>query len=956
MVADTSAILRAFADLTPTAERSGLDVTAGRHPLVWLGLRSALVARWSDEFPIIGAERLQPDMSMRVGRDQRLERLAAIDALHEHERLLREGWVYLVGSTEIDGERRRVCHPLISRPVLLRRSFGSYTVLPAGDLEMTPLIGDSDIALRLEAGAQFGGGALQTSPPSDPALLRRLQQLGDWILRTAEAVGIPVDEVVAWDRSPDQWRDADRVVAVVGAGLHLSRDVGRPGFGDVLRAWARVPGTTRTAFGELYATTAAPAVFTPGGEQAVRSPLPLSDVQRDVLRRARSEPVVAVSGAPGNGKSHVVAAIAVDAVARGSSVLIATPSRYAADVIGDLLYRRPGPDPVLFGSSGSRRDLAADLADGAPAVARTAVADTVAADERARTRVAEIERDIVDVLSIEATAAQMPRWEPLLPALSRMAPGVFAADADLDELAARIAAVDRGPGGWFAGLRARWARRRLSDGTGAAEPFDLARLRTAIAAARARRAAAELAVIGGTRVGALWDELFAADEAAAEALGTRLQAQARNARVADRDRTQAVTGLAVALRSGRAARREQLRRIDGGALTAALPLWVGALTDVDDLLPSEPRLFDLVILDEASQIDQPRAAPALLRARRAVIVGDPRQLRHVSFVSDADQRRVLDEHGLADRSAVLDIRRVSAFDAASAATAVSFLDEHHRGVPHLIGFSNRRFYGGRISVRTRHPVNEAVDAIRLVDVMRAELEDGVVHAEVRAVAREVERLAAEGATSVGVVSPFRAQADALEAMLLDRFDIDQIGRLGLRVGTVHAFQGAERDVMVLSLGLTAGDADQRRRFVEDPNLCNVMVTRARRRMVIVTSLRNPGDGILADLLAHAQRPPEPRPLEPPAAPWVAAVAAELERQDRVVRCGYRVGDEVLDLVVGAGGDARAVDCRVRPDGVAAHVSSRRALHRAGWRVAEAWESHYDGDAVRAAVELAAHPH
>ncbi len=199
MVADTSAILRAFADLTPMTERSGLDVTAGRHPLGWLGLRSALVARWFDEFTIIGAERLQPDMSVRVGRDQRLERRAAIDALHEHERL-REGWVYLVGSTEIDGERGRVCHPLISRPVLLRRAFGSYTVLLAGDLEITPLIGDTDVAQRLDAGAQFGGRALQTSPPSDPALLRRLQQLGDWILRTAEAAGISVDEVVAWDR------------------------------------------------------------------------------------------------------------------------------------------------------------------------------------------------------------------------------------------------------------------------------------------------------------------------------------------------------------------------------------------------------------------------------------------------------------------------------------------------------------------------------------------------------------------------------------------------------------------------------------------------------------------------------------------------------------------------------------------------------------------------------------
>jgi hypothetical protein len=952
VVADTSAILRAFADLTPTTRTSGLDVTAGGQPLAWLGVRSSLVGRRSERSMVAGhAARVQPDIPMRVGRDHRLDRLAAIDALHEHERLLREGWVYVVGTAEIDGERRRVCHPLMSRPVVLRRALASQTVVPAGDLEITALISDVDSGLRLEEAAQFGGGALQASPPPDPALLQRLDQLVSWINRTAIAAGLPVEQVVAWDRPPERWRDAGHLVAVVGAGLHLSRDVDRPGFGDVLRAWARVPGTARTAFGELYAATAAPAVFAPGEHQAIRSPLPLSDAQRAVLRRARGEPVVAVSGAPGNGKSHVVAAAAIDAVARGESVLIATPSRYAADVIGDLLYRQAGPDPVLFGSSAGRRDLAADLADGAAAMAQTAMADVIAADERARERVAEVEHDIASLLAVEASAAQMARWEPMLPGLSRMAPGIFAADADLDAVAAGIADVERGTIGWFAGWRARLARRRLSAATGAVEPLDLTRLRRALEAARARRAAAELAVIGGTRVGALWDELFAADTAAAEAFGTRLQAQARHGRIADRDRMRAVAGLAAALRSGRASRREQLRRLDGGALTAALPLWVGALTDVDDLLPPEPRLFDLVILDEASQIDQPRAAPALLRARRAMIVGDPRQLRHVSFVSDADQRRALDEHGLTERAAVLDVRRVSAFDAAAAATAVSFLGEHHRSVPHLIAFSDRRFYGGQISVRTRHPANESVDAIRLVDVVGATLDGGVNRAEITAVAIEVQRLAAAGVTSIGVVSPFRAQADALEAMLLDRFDVDEIDRLGLRVGTVHAFQGAERDVMVVSLGLTADDAEQRRRFVEDPHLCNVMVTRARQRMVIVTSLRDAGDGILSDLLAHAQRPPDPLPLEPPSSPWVASVAAELQRQGCAVRCGYRVGDEVLDLVAGAGGDAHAVDCRVRPGGVAAHLASRRGLHRTGWRVAEAWASHYDGDAVRAAVEV-----
>src|SRR6266536_59764 len=94
--------------------------------------------------------------------------------------------------------------------------------------------------------------------------------------------------------------------------------------------------------------------------------------------------------------------------------------------------------------------------------------------------------------------------------------------------------------------------------------------------------------------------------------------------------------LDAAVQAGRNRRRELLDGLDGAALVRAMPLWVGTVTDVEDLLPPIPGLFDLVILDEAAHIDQIRAAPVLARARRALVVGDPRQLRFVSFVADVD--------------------------------------------------------------------------------------------------------------------------------------------------------------------------------------------------------------------------------------------------------------------------------------------------------------------------------
>lgn len=949
-----SAVLRAFAELSPAGERATFDVAARGHPLVWLGLRTSLVEQVAVAGAAGGGFVVGGGRVLR--RDARVQRLAALDALHEHERLLREGWVYVVGSALVEGEVRRLCHPLLSRPVTLSRTVGGFATMPVGDLELTPLVTDPQAAGDLERDAQFGGGALSNGSAPHPRLLPRLTELLSWVDAVATAAGLKLAAVLDWTADVDDLRGHDDLVAVVGAGLHLVRDVAQPGMGDILRSWAQVPGIGRTAFGALYGqgdTITAPV------DEPVRSSLPLTPAQRAVVLRSRYDPVVAVSGAPGNGKSHVVAAVALDVVARGGSVLVATPSRYAADVIGQLLHRHPGPDPVLFGSTARRQQVAADLADGVTAADAATGRDVQTRRTTAWQHVDELHAAIVARLAREQDAARAATWEPLFEGLRDAAPGVFAPGADLAAIADLLAAARSGArAGPFGRLRVRLSRRRLRAMVGGTADADADELGRALDAARCRRAAMDLATDGGTVIGPLWSELFAADAVAADAEGRFQREVAREARGADRSRTRAVGALATALRAGRAARRQQLRQIDPAALTAALPLWIGSLVDVDDLLPPVPRLFDVVILDEASQIDQPRAAPALLRARRAVVVGDPRQLRHVSFVGDAQQQRALDEAGLRDTDQ-LDVRRASVFDAAAAVVTITFLSEHHRSVPHLIEFAARRFYGDRVGVCTRHPRVDEVDAVKLVavtpvtndDAPDGGTDDRVDRGEVAAVAAQLDELAQQGATSVGVLSPFRGQADALEAMLLERFGLDGITRLGLRVGTVHAFQGAERDVMVVSLALRDADSGQRRRFVEDPNLCNVMITRARERMIIVTSLRDPGTGLLADYLRYAGHPLPAAPAVDVDAAWPTALAEELRRNDVTVRTGYRVGGDVLDLVVGEGGDACAVDCRVDPGGPAAHVARRRALHRADWQVREAYASRYDDNPVRAVLDV-----
>src|SRR6266511_232277 len=404
-----------------------------------------------------------------------------------------------------------------------------------------------------------------------------------------------------------------------------------------------------------------------------------------------------------------------------------------------------------------------------------------------------------------------------------------------------------------------------------------------------------------------------------------------------------------ALQAGRNRRRELLAGLDGYGLVRALPLWVGTVTDVEDLLPPTPGLFDLVILDEAAHIDQIRAAPVLARARRAMVVGDPRQLRFVSFVADVDVATTLERHGLGPVADRLDVRRTSAFDVAAGAGPVTRLGAHYRSAPHLIEFSARRFYRDRLSLVTRHPRNERADLIEVVRVAGA-VTDGVNQAEVDAGVDVVRALAGKGTTDIGVITPFRSQVDALEAALLAAFPVEEIERLGLRTGTVHGFQGSEADVVVVSLGLVDGDGAARHRFAADPNLFNVMVTRARRQMVVVTSLTS-ADGLVGEYLAYASGGPVPRTDLSTVDGWAGALGTELGRAGVPVRAGYPVGEWWVDLCAGTGDGAVGLICAVHPDGVAAHIERQETLLRAGWRLVDAFPSRWGGDPVRAALHL-----
>ncbi len=187
------------------------------------------------------------------------------------------------------------------------------------------------------------------------------------------------------------------------------------------------------------------------------------------------------------------------------------------------------------------------------------------------------------------------------------------------------------------------------------------------------------------------------------------------------------------------------------------------------------------------------------------------------------------------------------------------------------------------------------------------------------------------------MTPFRAQADALEGAALEVFDVDDLEALDPRVGTVHAFQGNERDIVIASVGVGPEDGASWR-FVEDPHLFTVFVTRARRRLIVLVSAQPPDGGLVAAYLAQADAPPGPPKPAGPVSPWASAIADDLASAGIDVTTAYPSGRHVVDVCVRGLGRNVGIECGVHPDGPDAHIERHLDLMRRGWDLLEAHRS------------------
>ncbi len=266
--------------------------------------------------------------------------------------------------------------------------------------------------------------------------------------------------------------------------------------------------------------------------------------------------------------------------------------------------------------------------------------------------------------------------------------------------------------------------------------------------------------------------------------------------------------------------RQQFPQDAFEGLKEAFPCIIASIREFAEYVPLKQEIFDVVVIDEASQVSVAQAFPALLRAKKVVVFGDQKQFSNVKsanasialnqgYLTDLDQYFRVHISSAADK-----IQRLKQFDVKKSvleffdliANYTDMLRKHFRGYQELISFSSQWFYGGQLqAIKVRgKPIEEVIEFSFVEPSEKTERYKNINTPEAQFILERLRGMVdQEERASVGIITPFREQQQYLTRLIFadayaDRFERD----LRLKIMTFDTCQGEERDVIIYSMVAT----------------------------------------------------------------------------------------------------------------------------------------------------------
>ncbi len=303
--------------------------------------------------------------------------------------------------------------------------------------------------------------------------------------------------------------------------------------------------------------------------------------------------------------------------------------------------------------------------------------------------------------------------------------------------------------------------------------------------------------------------------------------------------------------------------------------------DHDDWL-IEPLLdfVDLLIIDEAGQVNPELAAAAFALSQKAVIVGDVMQIEPIYKITRFVDQGNLKSHGVTENNDQYEDQRIKSLSASRGSVMLLaqkacryekdeekglFLSEHRRCQNEIISYSNDLAYGGRlIPMRGNEPgplppfgyLHITGASVKSGSSRKNEMEAKAIFDWILSNRKLLEKYGPLK-ESVAIIMPFSEQKKAFVRLSYNK---KYLPLKEITIGTVHALQGAERDVVIFSPVYTDKDGNPDDFFFNrDVRMLNVAVSRAKNSFIVMGDTRvfnpksNKPSGLLARRLFNKER-------------------------------------------------------------------------------------------------------
>lgn len=238
--------------------------------------------------------------------------------------------------------------------------------------------------------------------------------------------------------------------------------------------------------------------------------------------------------------------------------------------------------------------------------------------------------------------------------------------------------------------------------------------------------------------------------------------------------------------------------------------------------------FDMVIMDEASQCNCAVSLVPIIRGKNLMLVGDPQQLSPVIVLDPKNNQALKKRYKISREYDYMENSIYKTYLACDSVSDEILLSYHYRCHEKIIEFNNKKYYNGKLKIRSSVQEDTPLVYLDLEEDPAAGKNTAPAEA-----AKIIEFVQENRDKKIGIITPFTNQRDCINQKLREN------GIEDIQCGTVHAFQGDEKDIILFSLAVTDQTFAKTYGWLKNnKELINVATSRAKEKLILLSSSRN----------------------------------------------------------------------------------------------------------------------